>query len=421
MAPADRDTILRRRALFLGAALAQVQPSAGAQPAPLPQCAPADASPQDIQTASELYRAALLAKGTGDFPRAIDALTRAYQLSGKNQLLLSLADVLTAADQPANALRRIEQYIACSEAPNPEVEARLAEAKRQVARLSLTAMKPELRVELDGAQVPVGEATQWLDPGEHTLVVISRGDRSERRFVVTAGEEIEIDVAASLPRSCDTDPAQCMPCLSPPPPPPNVRTTHLGVELGHAAWLSLSPAEGSSRLGQGLRLVLYASLPLNKDDGPGFALRLGPTVTQVWTPDGDFTPLGADVQLGFGSGLLTGSAGLGLGYTATPNEPASARFFTPSSGFFMEPYFNAAVVRLFEPLQVGLRVGHYVGHFRSTRDEQFGLGHINVGLWLSLALTPDCSKDYEETPCRGRGLFSCDSAPTARGAQAWRF
>ena len=80
--------------------------------------------------------------------------------------------------------------------------------------------------------------------------------------------------------------------------------------------------------------------------------------------------------------------------------------FAPAPGMFIEPHVQLIAVRLLQPLSAGLRLGHHFSNQRSTREETFGLGHVNVGVWLSFALTEDCEEFV--IPCPPRGIFGGD-------------
>jgi hypothetical protein len=190
-----------------------------------------------------------------------------------------------------------------------------------------------------------------------------------------------------------------MPCLSPPPPPPAIRKLHLGVEFGESLWLDMARGEVEGRVGHGARIVPFAAIPLSRM----VALRLGGFGAATWTPAGDFFPLGGDAQISIGSSWWTMGLGVAGGWSLTSEERPKDELFAPQRGPFVEPYVQAIGIRLFEPLSIGLRVGHHLGKQANVREEGFGLSFVNMGVWLSVALTSDC--EDEDGECLGRGVF----------------
>jgi len=200
-----------------------------------------------------------------------------------------------------------------------------------------------------------------------------------------------------FPPDCDAHPALCMPCLSPPPPPPAIRTTHFGVELGEAAWVDMARGDVAGRVGHGARLVPFVAVPLSHV----VRLRLGGFAAATWTPAGDLYPLGGDAQIAIGAKWWQMGLGVAGGYAISSVERPTDDRFVPLSGVFVEPYVQAVGIRLFEPMMAGLRFGHHLGRQANRRDEGFGLSFVNVGVWLSVALTSDCEDEDGECPKRG--------------------
>lgn len=416
VAASDRDAILARRALLLGAALAGIS-SAGRAAPERPPCAPAtDPDPQALQEAQSLFESALGASDAGDFQSAKSQFARAFTLSGKLGALYKLALAHRALDEFSEAAAQLERVIQCGDPGLVSLaEADLAELRREAGQLVLEDVPEGAVIELDGRVQEVFGAPILIAPGQHSVVMTRPAKRPATvAFVVAKGEMFSLSLANMAGPDCDNDPGLCMPCLSPPPPPPAVRTTHLGIEAGYSTWISLARDQSTARIGHGLRVEPFVVLPMSEDKKLPLSLRFAGLAAPTWTPSGDFLPLGADVALRFHAGNLRTGGGVAAGYRLTNAEPRERNVLSPAAGLFLEPHIDFLAVRLFEPVNLGLRIGHHFANYRSTQQETFGLGHVNVGLWLSLNLTADCDQDDYGDACPGRGVLSEDEENVAR-------
>ncbi len=408
VAPPERDVILSRRALFVGAALVGIQSG--------PRAATSDEAcalehPPDAAALSEarsLYLQAQEAAKAADFEQAIGLFKKAYELSGNPRVLFNLGLSHLALQQYVEATGHLQRVVDCGDAGAAALaKDKLDSARKRIALISIENLRDDATVEIDGRVQDEIDGPIQVNPGGHVVAATTDdGQRVESAIHVGPGETLTINLESLLPPDCSANPALCMPCLSPPPPPPPVHSPHFGIDAGYATWFKIADDESSGRVGHGLRFVPYYLTPLSEPEGAGFGLRVGAFVAPTWTPDGNFVPVGGDLLLNFGSGNFSAGLGASVGYTVTGSEPEARNVFAPAPGMFIEPHVQFIAVRLLRPLSAGLRLGHHFSNQHNTREETFGLGHVNVGVWLSFALTEDC-EDFE-IPCPPRGIFGGD-------------
>jgi len=408
VAASDRDAILARRLLLLGAALSGITASPGAwaqgevelaEPEP---CDPARTpSPEELERARESYKAGLVALEMEQYAEAEAAFRRALELSAKPRVIVAIARVAMAREDFVEARRLYRRFLACGQEADREVETALAKLQERIAHVTLTSLPEGARVEVDGKPIADPRARFDVNPGPHVLRVIGPDGREmENRLELISGEDLQLSIS-DFPPDCDRQPALCMPCLSPPPPPPAIRSSFLGVEAGGSLWLDTVSDDSRGRVGHGVRAVPFLALPLGRQ----VSLRLGAIGAAAWTPDGDFFPLGGDAQIAIGSSWWQMGLGLSGGWVLTSAERSRSESYGPRPGPFVEPYVQALGLRLFEPISVGLRVGSHLSEQANVREEHFGWSYVNVGLWLSVALTGDCDEWPGEGGCWSRGLL----------------
>lgn len=409
----DRDAILARRALFVGAALASIAPGARATD----RCRPSEPTEADRSASEDHVQRAVRAAEQRDFDGAHAELTRAYELSPSPRLALQLARAARAAGNAVALARALERYVACSddEQTRERARAQLSEIASTLGVIEVRA-PAESEVTLDGVvlSAEVRAYTLFVTPGEHELV-ISDGRGSRRTQVsVGAGERQVIEVEAPpdcdaepalcMPClsqvTCDDDPALCMPCLSPPPPEQWVRQAHLTLEAGYALHLDSSREESDDGVGHGLWLAPMLNLPL----GDVSSLGLGAYLAPAWTPDGDFLRFGPDARARVGGANWAAGVGVRGGWLALLRDEPRAGRSRPVSGWNVEPYLDLMALRVFERVTAGLRASLLLSREASRDAERFGLSHVTTGVWIGYAFGRDCDEDLSWT-CPKRGLL----------------
>lgn len=133
--------------------------------APRALIAQTDASESADVEARALFQAGLVAFGDGRYENALDYFERAYELSGRTQLLFNIGTTADRLRQEEKALEAFERYLAAHpDAENRrEVEARLRILKREVERQREVAAKLEA-ADRDQAERAERSAVE----GEHT-------------------------------------------------------------------------------------------------------------------------------------------------------------------------------------------------------------------------------------------------------------
>jgi hypothetical protein len=138
----------------------------------------------------------------GDFRLALVEFRRSYELSQNYAILYNIGQVNHQLNNYADALGALQRYLTEGGARVPaerrtEVQASITELEKRVARV-------RLRVNLDGVELSIDEASLGrmgrerscvVDPGDHRIELRRPGYRPVRRTVsVTAGDTAEISL-----------------------------------------------------------------------------------------------------------------------------------------------------------------------------------------------------------------------------------
>jgi hypothetical protein len=165
------------------------------------QTSTAQTSTAQTSTANEQFQMGVRRYQEGDLQGAAAAFALAYEQSHDFRLLYNLAQVQEDLQDPAQALRWLELYLArggeqIDAERRAEVARTRADLERRSAALRVTTNVAGARLWLDG--VPAGSVpseAMWLNPGVHRVVVAEEGRAPVVQTVVlVAGERRLLDV-----------------------------------------------------------------------------------------------------------------------------------------------------------------------------------------------------------------------------------
>lgn len=284
------------------------------------------------QTAEDKQQARILAEegakafDRGDYPMALDNLSRAYELVPVPTIGIEVARTLDALDrlvEAVDAYRRVEDA-AIDPAMPPKFAAvqRRTQEQARAERIALEAEQPRVHLEglgdgdvtvaIDGAPVSLDPAspTFVVDPGRHE-VVARRGDAiAQQGFEIARGEQQTVRLvlpaepvlpSAPLPRAPDP------PMNAPRAPAPSSTWQDEGATsaLAISGWTILAAGGVAAAVGVGL----YAHAASLEDDlarrCPSGTCRrslVGPAVEDD-IASYDRIRVGSAVALGLGAGL----------------------------------------------------------------------------------------------------------------------
>jgi hypothetical protein len=170
--------------------------------------APSQAQPKDVlDDARRLFGAGMLHAKNGAWSDATQAFEQAYVLVQKPAVLFNLAG---AQMRVGKLLAAASNYTRFIHLDDPTITPRhRAIAERQLARIQariprlqvqVTGMRPEDRLTIDRLRIYPNELEleHWVDPGEHTVVLIRASGQSETHRVVLAEGEHRV-IPITLP------------------------------------------------------------------------------------------------------------------------------------------------------------------------------------------------------------------------------
>jgi hypothetical protein len=154
-----------------------------------------DGAKESFDSGVELYNA-------NDYKGALAEFLAAYKAKPHHSVLYNIAQCYKMIDAGAEALHYYELYLEegadfISESRAILVQDEIEKLKSQLTPLTLTVKPDGASVLLDGQGIgksPIGE-TQFIDPGEHVLMVQKTGHaNSQRDFVAKRGQPLHIEV-----------------------------------------------------------------------------------------------------------------------------------------------------------------------------------------------------------------------------------
>ena len=163
----------------------------------------AAAEPADEKAARALFKDDNARLETGDFVGALDKFRAAYEKWPNAKILLNTAAALRKLGRFAEAADTYARYLddpAADPARAAEVDKLLGELDANLARLTLPPSGPELKVTLDGRQLPEGTRELRVDPGTHVAIAEAPGAPPVvLKLELAAGEARTLDWAAAQP------------------------------------------------------------------------------------------------------------------------------------------------------------------------------------------------------------------------------
>ena len=158
-----------------------------------------------------LYAEARAALDAGDYEKACPLFEEYYERDPVQGALFALAECEARWGKPARSISHFEEFLRRSaDSPATSVqEQRTRIANDQIARLSQQVGKvtpivsPSVQgsvlVKLDGAPVAMPARPIAVEPGEHTLELLTEaGTREQRRFIVGAGEARQVEIGGPV-------------------------------------------------------------------------------------------------------------------------------------------------------------------------------------------------------------------------------
>jgi hypothetical protein len=160
----------------------------------VPRPAHADEAKQSFEKGIELFKA-------NDYQGALAEFLAAYKAKPHHAVLYNIAQCYQMTDAGADALHYYALYLEegadfISDTRRKLVEGEIEKLKSELTPLTLEIEPAGAKVILDGKGIGKSPLkTQYVDPGEHTLVVRKQGyETHEREFVAKRGEPLEITV-----------------------------------------------------------------------------------------------------------------------------------------------------------------------------------------------------------------------------------
>jgi hypothetical protein len=189
---------------------------------------PSESAPRDSDAVRDLMRTGVAEYKKGNLQAARDAFLQAWIIKPHYAIAASLAEVEMALGQYRSTAEHLEYYL--SNLP-PELgdkrsaaETQLAEARKHLTVLRVTADSPDATIYVDG--VAVEQSRELLvDPGPHVLL-------AERGNVRTRPREVVFVAGQTLDEHLIIQPAESTPAALPPKPLPT--PTHAAVQDSEA-------------------------------------------------------------------------------------------------------------------------------------------------------------------------------------------
>lgn len=155
-----------------------------------------------MKKARDLWYRGVDAFRNGDYEAARKAFAECYELMPKSDVLRNLSISEIHSGHYVSAARHLRQLLAApGELPEnvrQEATARLAQAEAQIGQLGIDVDVPGADIQIDGVNIgrsPL-EASWYVEPGQHDIVISKPGYPSERRQVFAlAGVVIPVDVS----------------------------------------------------------------------------------------------------------------------------------------------------------------------------------------------------------------------------------
>lgn len=253
----------KRRAALAFTFAAFVVPPAPATAAP-PQTATAP-SAAETDAVRDLMRTGVAEYKKGNLQAARDAFLQAWAIKPHYAIAASLAEVEMALGQYRSTAEHLEYYLANLPAELAEkrtaAETQLAEVKKHLTILRVTADSPDATIYVDGVAVEPGRELH-LEPGPHVLV-------AERGSVRTKPREVVFAAGQTLDERLETKPAEPVPVAAPPQPMPAPSSTATPRDSGVHAPASVLIVGGALTLvavGIGVGYSLDASSARSEAD-----------------------------------------------------------------------------------------------------------------------------------------------------------
>lgn len=199
-------------AAFAFTALLLSPPVAVAAPSPNAS----ETTAHDTDTVRDLMRTGVTEYKKGNLQAARDAFLRAWAIKPHYAIAASLAEVEMALGQYRSTAEHLEYYLSNLPAELADkrsaAETQLAEARKHLTTLRVTADAPDATIYVDGVAVEPGREL-LLEPGPHVLV-------AERGSIRTKPREVVFAAGQTLDERLETQSAEPVPVAPPPSPAP---------------------------------------------------------------------------------------------------------------------------------------------------------------------------------------------------------
>src|SRR5262245_12166262 len=185
----------RKRQSALTASLCAMLALAPTTATAQPSAKPAESSALEYDSVRDLMRAGVAEYKKGNLQAARDAFLQAWSIKPHYAIAASLAEVEMALGQYRSTAEHLEYYL--SNLP-PELgdkrgaaESQLAEARKHLTALRVTADASDATIYVDGIAVDPGREL-LLEPGPHVLVAERANVRTQpREVVLVAGQSLD--------------------------------------------------------------------------------------------------------------------------------------------------------------------------------------------------------------------------------------
>jgi hypothetical protein len=175
-----------------------------------------ESAARETDAVRDLMRTGVTEYKKGNLQAARDAFLQAWAIKPHYAIAASLAEVEMALGQYRSTAEHLEYYLSNLPAELSDkrsaAETQLAEARKHLTTLRVTADAPDATIYVDGVAVEPGREL-LLEPGPHVLV-------AERGSVRTKPREVVFAAGQTLDERLETQPAEPVPVAPPPKPEP---------------------------------------------------------------------------------------------------------------------------------------------------------------------------------------------------------